>query len=192
MIAVEDRNGGDLSSLGVAARATCVGAYGVTPGGGRRRTGCGRLMAGATPAGGRNITRPLEPPLGVPGAGTKRRRGAASSAERSTETEAFPRTAGTAGFAVATPSAAAGIAARRTAAMDKAAGDHRLEVRRRLPRAVSAYLMRFTFRPPHILRWPFWRLSALRPKPLKRHCFGPSSPGPNVQQPLWPRQLIQA
>jgi hypothetical protein len=79
----------------------------------------------------------LVPAPGTPG-------GAASSAERSMETDAFPRMAG---LAVATPSAAAGVTARRIAAIDKAAGDQRLVVRKRLPRAVSAYLMRFTFRP---------------------------------------------
>jgi len=179
-------------------------ARGATPGGGRRRIACGRAMAGATPGGGRKTTRPLDPPPVIaPGVvGISNRRlvpRVPSRAERSIDTDASPRIAGAAGLPVLTPSAIAGAAPRMNAAAVKATGAHRLDVRSSASLPDAANLMRFTFRPPHILRWPILRNSysaqllraALKAKAVEKSSLWPLSPGPNVQQALRARQQIQ-
>ena len=108
-------------------------------------------MAGATPAGGRRITRPLAPPAAgrgarfIPTPGTKRRRPLAavspSNTERSTETEESLRVAEAAAFAVGIPSACAG-----TAAAKIMVNVHRLDVRSSFTLLVT-FFMRFTFGP---------------------------------------------
>lgn len=186
-----------LFSSGGTARATCTGALvmGVTPGGGRRRTTCGRAMAGATPGGGRSTTRPLDPPPvmapGAPGAvGTSNRRPlprVPSRADRSIETEPSVRTVDLAGLPVATPSARAGATPKSNAAAVSAIGDHRLDDRRSFAFPVAAYLMRLTFRPPHILRWPARRCCCarrFRPKPLKSRRFGLYPRGQTYNSPF--------
>lgn len=155
LIGADDLSGGDLSSSGWVARAICARwLSGATPGGGRRRMGCGRVMLGATPGGGRRMTRPLDPlPDDAAGGAISNRRlegPTASRAERSTETDGSLRMTDAAGLAVVvTPSARTGADASSTAAAERAADDHRLDVRRSLPRPVAAFLMRLTFGPHH-------------------------------------------
>ncbi len=158
-----------LVSSGWTARAIWMGglASGETPGGGRSRIACGRAMAGATPGGGRKTTRPLDPPPVIPPGvvGISNRRlvpRVPSRAERSIDTDASPRIAGAAGLPVLTPSAIAGETPNRNAAAVKATGAQRLDVRSSASLPDAANLMRFTFRPPHILRWPILRSSYSR------------------------------